>query len=190
MNNIPSDKLRRCSDEAFTTYGTAYIFEKRAANIRFKLLMLNFLGIAVPISVGTIIGTYDLDSVAINIVLVVSGTIAFIQLLLSVWSLVSGWNNKLADYLESKASNYNLSSLYQKLFGNSSISEQDFDTELRVLDRESELRSSLDNKFDVSEKEKRMGMRYSLRKFQRPCANCQLVPVDMKSTSCGVCGDI
>ncbi len=122
--------------------------------------------------------------------LFIAGTIAIIQLLLSIWSLVSSWNEKLSYYLESKSSNYNLSSQYQKLAKNTSISEDEFDSELRVLERESELRAALDNKNDVTDKEKRMGMRYALRHFQRPCASCNIVPTDMKSTSCGVCGNI
>lgn len=190
MTNIPPDKLRRCANEALKSHGTAYIFEKRAAKIRLKIMVLSFLGIAGPASVGAIISTYSLDDDTTKIVLFVAGTIAIVQLLLSVWSLVSGWNDKLAYYLESKSSNYNLSSQYQKLSHNSSISKQGFNSELKILDREAELRAALDNNHDISDKEKRMGMRYGLRKYQRPCAGCNKVPTDMKSTSCGVCGNI
>lgn len=186
---IPPDKLRRCADEALKAHGTAYIFEKRAASIRIRIMILSFLGIAGPASVGAIISTYNLDDNTTKIVLLVAGTIAIIQLLLSIWSLVSGWNDKLAYYLESKSSNYNLSSQYQKLAQNTAITKQGFDSELNVLDREAEIRASLDNNHDVTDNEKRMGMRYGLRKFQRPCAGCNQVPTDMKPTKCGVCGN-
>ena len=190
MTNIPPDKLRRCADEALKAHGTAYIFEKRAAKIRLRIMVLSFLGIAGPASVGAIISTYSLDYKTTKWVLLIAGTIAIVQLLLSVWSLVSCWNDKLAYYLESKSSNYNLSSQYQKLFQNASISNLGFDSELSVLDREAEIRAALDNNHDVSDKEKRMGMRYGLRRYQRPCASCNEVPTDMKSTKCGVCGNI
>lgn len=190
MANITPDKLRRCADEALKAHGTAYIFEKRAASIRLKIMILSFLGIAGPASVGAIIGTYSLDDNTTKLVLFIAGTIAIIQLLFSIWSLVSGWNDKLAYYLESKSSNYNLSSQYQKLSQNTSISKQGFDSELNVLDREAELRAALDNSHDVADKEKRMGMRYGLRKFQRSCAGCNEIPTSMKSTQCGVCGNI
>ena len=151
-------------------------------------MLLSYLGIAGPASVGAIISTYSLDDKTTKLVLVVAGTIAIIQLLFSIWSLVSGWNEKLSYYLESKSSNYSLSSQYQKLSQNSSISKQGFDSELNVLDREADLRSALDNNHYVNDKEKRMGMRYGLRKFQRACAGCDIVPTDMKPTECGVCG--
>jgi len=190
MNNISADKLRRCSDEALKAYGTAYIFEKRASKLRQNLLFLSFFGIASPVSVGAIISTYSLDSATTEKILFIAGSIAIIQLLLTLWSFVSNWNNKLTYSIESKASNYSLSLQFINLSYNTSISAKRFDVELKILDKETELRTSLDNQVDITEKEKRMGMRYGLRKFQRACVGCNIVPIDMKLTSCGVCGKI
>ena len=191
MTNCPiqPEKLRICADKALKAHGTAYIFEKRAAELRRKLLVLSFFGIAGPASVGAIIGTYNLDSQTTQIVIWVSGAIAIIQLLVSIWSLVSKWDSNLASYIESKVSNYSLSSRFENLAKEATISQSEFDIEFKVLEKEAELRRSLDLQFDVTNKEKQMGMRYGLRQFQRPCAGCNKVPTDMKPTSCGVCGD-
>lgn len=189
MSNISHDKLRKCADEALKAHGTAYIFEKRAASVRNWLRILSFFGIAGPASVGAIISTYSLDNGTTKIVIWVAGTIAIAQLLLSIWSLASKWDSNSAYYIESKSSNYNLSSQYQNLAKNTSISPEEFNTELKVLDREAELRKALDNQHDITEKEKRKGMRYGLRQFQRNCAQCNIVPTNMKPSSCGVCGD-
>ncbi|MEY4720197.1 MAG: hypothetical protein RL563_2815, partial [Pseudomonadota bacterium] len=50
----------RCSDEALKAHGAAYIFEKRTASVRTKLLILTFFGLAGPWSVGALISTYQL----------------------------------------------------------------------------------------------------------------------------------
>ncbi len=186
---IQPEKLRQCADEALKAHGTAYIFEKRAAKLRRKLFALSFFGIAGPASVGAIIGTYNLDSDTTKIVIGIAGAIAIAQLLFSIWSLVSRWDNNLASYIESKATNYNLSSRFENLSKDASIGQAEYDSEFRVLEKEAELRKSLDHQFDVTDEEKRMGMRYGLRQFQRQCAGCNKVPTDMKATSCGVCGD-
>ncbi len=188
-NRIPNEKRRLCADAALKCHGTAYILEKRASTIRRKITVLSFLGIAGPASVGAIIGKYSLSAENLRLVLGIAGTIAIIQLLLSIWSLVSGWNQKLAYYLESKSANYRLSGQYEKLINTTTLSGHDFEVEFQTLEREAELRANLDNQHDITDKEKRMGMRYGLRQYQRPCAGCHKIPTTMKPTNCGICGN-
>jgi len=188
-DQIPNDYRRACADAALKCHGTAYIFEKRAFAIRWKISLLTFLRIACPVSVGVIIGTYNLDSANIRLVLVIAGTIALFQVLLSIWALVSKWDQKLSYYLESKSANYKLSGKYDKLSKSTVLSKHDFEIEFKVLEREAEMRADLDNQHDVTDEEKRMGMRYGLRQYQRPCAGCQIIPTAMKASECGVCGN-
>ncbi|OPY11275.1 MAG: hypothetical protein A4E69_02924 [Syntrophus sp. PtaB.Bin138] len=187
-SQIPNEKRRLCADAALKCHGTAYIFERRASSIRRRIKLLSFLGIAVPASVGAIIGAYSFDAEILRLILGVAAAIATIQLLLTIWSIVSGWNQSLAYYLESKSVNYRLSGQYERLSTSTTLSANDFDLEYRVLEREGDIRANLDNQHDISDKEKRMGMRYGLRRFQRPCAGCNLVPTTMKATNCGICG--
>ena len=188
-NRIPNEKRRLCADAALKCHGTAYIFEKRASAIRRKITLLSFLGIAVPASVGAIIGKYSLSAENLRLVLGIAGTIATIQLLVSIWSLVSGWNQNLTHYLESKSANYRLSGQFEKLIKTTTLSGHDFEVEFQTLEREAALRANLDNQHDITDKEKRMGMRYGLRQYQRPCAGCRKIPTTMKPTNCGICGN-
>lgn len=188
MINIPDNKRRECADYALHAYGAAFIFEKRASRIQNNIRILSFLGVAVPASVGAIVGSYSLNSLQMGVVLTVASTIAIGQLLLSIWSLSSGWDGKLSEYLDQKNKNYEISDKFRKL-GNETMHDfATFQKELEKLDIERNYIKQATDRHTITEKEKRKGMRYALRKFQRPCAGCGNVPTDMKSTNCGVCG--
>ena len=185
---IANEQRLICNDNALHCYNTAYIFEKRAAAIRRKLRVLTFLGIAVPASVGAILGTFSLKPEYIVLVGTIAGVLSIAQLIFSIWSLVSHWDISLSYYLESKSANYRLTSDWNYLANTTTLSDADYATRLQVLEKESEIRADLDNRYDISDKEKRLGMRAGLRKYQRPCVQCGEIPKSMKPTTCGVCG--
>lgn len=185
---IPSETRRRCNDNALHCFGTAYMFEKHAKSIRRKITFLTFLGIAAPATVGAFIGTFNLSPNVTKFVLVLAGLISILQLIFSIWALASGWNDHLSYYLESKSANYRLADEYTQLANIISISQTEFDTKLQVLETEGKLRNDLDNRHDITDKEKRMGMRAGLRQYRRLCAGCSTMPSSMKPTNCGVCG--
>jgi len=187
--NIPESLLRRCSDEALKAHGTGYIFEKRAAEIKTKLNILNFFGIIGPVALGTTIATYDLNNDAVDAVKFIAGTIGFIQIIFTTWSMIEGWGDKASSYTESKSSNYSIAKRLKDLEHNLTLSKNQFESELAVIEKEIEIRNTIDAKHDIKDEEKRMGMRYGLRKYQRPCAGCKMVPTNMKPTDCGICGD-
>lgn len=188
-NQIACEKRRICADLALICYGTAYIFEKRTTKIRRKVLFLSFLGIAGPASVGAIISAYKLSPQDIDFVFLIAGSIGFMQLILTIWSLVAGWNQNLSNYLESKATNYRLSKKFNILSRDASLSAQDFEIDFQVLRRDAEFREVQDNMYDITDKEKRMGMRYGLRKYQRKCSGCSQIPTATKATKCDICGN-
>lgn len=185
---IADEQRRHCNDNALHCFGTAYIFEKCASSIRYKLRVIAFLGIAVPAAVGALISTFLFKPDQIEIAAIIAGVLGLLQLLFSIWSLVSHWDKNLSYYLESKSANYRLASSWNQLGNTTILSDQEFASDLQVLEKESEIRSDLDNRHDISDSEKRMGMRAGLRKYQRPCVQCGQVPQSMKSSSCGVCG--
>ena len=186
--NIPDELLRRCADEALKCYGTAYIFEKRASKLKTKLSYLNFLGIAGPAMLGATMATYSFDISIEEIIKIAAGTIGVFQFGFTIWSMTEGWGDKASEYIESKANNYSISKRLKQLEHNSTASIFEFESELAVIEREIEIRNGIDAKHDVTDEEKRMGMRYGLRQYQRPCAGCKAVPTEMKPTDCGVCG--
>jgi mobilome CxxCx(11)CxxC protein len=186
--NIPDELLRRCADEALKCYGTAYIFEKRASKLKTKLSYLNFFGIAGPAMLGATIATYNFDISIEEVIKIAAGTIGVLQFGFTIWSMTEGWGDKVSEYIESKTNNYSISKRLKQLERNSTASMFEFESELAVIEKEIEIRNGIDAKHDVSDEEKRMGMRYGLRQYQRPCAGCKIVPIEMKPTSCGVCG--
>lgn len=182
-------------NNALHSYGTGYIYKKRASFKRKKLKALTFLGIIVPVLVGGIVTTYDnISAQYLSLIFIVAGTLSLIQLILSVFSLVYNWEDSYSYYLESSNDNFSISSEYEKLFKNFSP-----DYELKLLKRleldkstvdiKYKIRSSNDNKYPLTQKENNEGMRYSLRYFKRQCKGCNIVPIDMKPTKCGVCGN-
>jgi len=184
---IPPEKRRRCNDNALHSFGTAYIFEKRASSIRKSINLLTFLGIATPAMVGAVIGTFSLSPQNTKYVLIIAGILGLLQLVLSIWAIVSGWNDRLSYYLESKSANYRLADEFSQLANSTSLSEADFETRLQVLDKEMTIRNDLDNRHNFSDKEKRMGMRVGLRQYQRHCVKCGQIP-SLKPSNCDVCG--
>lgn len=189
MGEIPDNKRLECANYALHAYGTAYIFEKRASSIQVKIKWLSFSGVAVPASVGAVVGSYALDETQIGLLLFVASSVAIVQLLLSIWSLSSNWNTNLSDYLDLKNKNSSISDKYEKLGKETTLDLHLFQTRLDRLDIERAFIKQLTDRHSIKESEKRKGMRYALRKFQRACAGCNIVPTNMKSTKCGICGD-
>jgi mobilome CxxCx(11)CxxC protein len=186
--DVPEEKRIECADSALRCYGTAYIFEKRACDVRRKLKFLTFLGIANPMVVGAVIYTYNLCPESLRFFLCTTGAVSTFQLILSVWALVNEWDNKLSNYLASKSDNYNLADKYDKLAKTTIMTKNEFEIKFSSVEGEATSRVNFDEKYDVSGKEKRMGMRFGLRRYQRSCAGCKKIPTTMESTECGICG--
>jgi mobilome CxxCx(11)CxxC protein len=94
-----------------------------------------------------------------------------------------------AYYIESKTANYRLEREYKKLGQATTLSPTDFETNLKILDTENEMRNALDDRHDITDNEKRMGMRYALREHERKCSNCDKIPKSMRPTDCDICGN-
>ncbi len=186
MTNMPGKSTReQCWDHVIYSFGTGFIFETRAKRLRRALRWLTFLGIAVPVAIGAIVLTFGTKSDALPFLLIAAGILAVAQLVLSVWSLVAAWNDNLAYSVESARSNYRLVARYEDLGRNAPA---DIDVRFNILEAERQAREDQDIARDLTEKEKRMGLRTGLRKLQRACVSCKNVPMDMKSSDCPVCG--
>lgn len=185
-----SDMIRlQCWDNAIHDFGTAYVFECRARILRKRLFSLTFLGVIVPIFIGGIVTTYGTKFQYIGAILTMGGILGIIQLVASVWALVAKWDDQYAYAQESMASNYNLSDKYKNLAQNPPPKLDEFRGQLAFIDTENKRRSEGDYKQSISEREKRMGLRAALRKFQRACVGCKNVPASMTPTSCDICGN-
>lgn len=187
---MDKDKTRQaCWDHALLCFGTAYIFERRANDLRGRVRLLTFLGIVVPVSVGSVVASFGTNTPVLPFVLVTAGVLSLLQLIGSVWSLAAKWNDALAYTMKSNSTNKSLSLRYRDLAENPPLDDTAFSHQFQLLQTEYRRQSEDDENQGVTEKEKRRGMRAGLREFQRKCSACHKVPVSMKPTDCDVCGN-
>ena len=184
------DAIRQeCWNQALRCFGTAFIFEQRANQLRRNLRLLTFLGIVVPVSIGSIILSFGANISVLPLLLVIAGILSTIQLITSVWSLTAKWDDALAYATKSNSANKNLSLRYRD-FGQSPPQDPGMlDLQFQLLQAEYQRQSIEDENQGVTEKEKRKGMRAGLREFQRPCVTCKKTPTSMTPSDCDTCGN-
>jgi len=187
---MAADEQREdCWDKAIHAFGTAYIFEQRFYKSRNKQRLLTFLGLAVPVLVGGVtVAFFGIEQLKpfLGGLIVLSALASTAQLMVTIWSLVEKWDDQTIYGSESSVDNYEISRLYAEFAKNNPV---DFKSKYELLNVRNSIRSIEDGKRGVTEPEKRRGMRAGLRRFQRPCAGCKQVPVDLVSTDCNVCGN-
>lgn len=180
---------QRCWDEALYSFGTAYIFVQRANRHRILRRILSFLGIVVPLTMGSIYLSFNTYPQLLAVIFVVAGILGTIQLIASAWSLSAGWEETYTYSLEASAANYSLASRFEKLAQSPVFTFDQFKIAFDLLEVENSIRSEQDTKQGITDKEKRKGMRQALWKYRRPCAQCNSVPMSMHPTNCSVCGN-
>lgn len=183
------DKLRTtCWNNAILSFGMAYIFDKKARRHGFNTNMLKVFGIVVPVTVGATALGYGYDSNALKAVIALAIPLSIFQLIFSVFAVVHKWDDELAYDYEASQDLSTLSDSFKKLGNLPPDSFKELDERFEVLNTRLKARTQQNSKHNIKEWELRMGMRYSLREFQRKCVGCGEIPVSMNSTSCDVCG--
>lgn len=181
-------KRQDCWNGAFHTFGYGYIFGLKSKSLRRILKFNTFLGIIIPVLVGGMVTTYGLNFEFLKIILIVAGPLALVQLFLSVWIISYNLEDKYSFFIESSTENYNISQEFEELGKYPPERLSSLNHEIEKIEIKKKNRSVSDSKYLLSDKEKRKGMRYSLRNFKRKCAGCDIIPIDMKSSNCGICG--
>lgn len=184
------DRLRQDAwNNALFCFGYSYIYSRRASNLNEKLNWITFLGIVIPLLIGGIVTTYGVTSPILKYLIYIAAPISLFQLIISVWSVVANWNLSYAYYLETSLDNSNLAELYENIGKYPAEKSENLRKEIEKVDMLRNSREKQDNKYPLTDEEKRIGMRYSLRKYKRECAGCKIIPINMESVSCGVCGN-
>ncbi|KWV84383.1 mobilome CxxCx(11)CxxC protein [Pseudomonas haemolytica] len=178
--------LTRCAEKEIYAYGTAFLFESRSRALRFRLRILSFLSLAVPLSVG---GTalVSADAKLLPVIVTISGILSIPLFAMALWSLVFRWEERLAASEHSCKLNNELKNRWNDLARyTGSDAEQRFQT---LLDRD-RMQEHDDVTQDVSVKDKRRMMRASLIQYRRQCATCGIQPISLsaKSSNCEMCG--
>lgn len=178
-----------CWKQALYAYGTAYIFNSRSRRLRVGLRILRFFGLALPASVGFVAVSFGLDSPWTGSALTVAAVLGLLQFLVSVWAQVANWEDEFAYATSSVSANNSLSERFQELGRDPPTYPREVQRQFRLIRAEASARSDLDNRKGITDREKRMGMRAALWRFQRACATCEAVPASIRpSGNCGTCG--
>lgn len=186
---VTDEQRSDCWDKAIHAFGTAFIFEQRVIKARRNVRLLSFSGIALPVLIGGIVVAFfgfDSMKTAVSVLIVLAALLATVQLVFTIWSLVAKWDDQAIYGSESSIANNEISRAYADLAKNVPA---DFDSKYALLNVRNDMRSNDDGKKEITEPEKRMGMRAALRKFQRACVECEKVPVDLNPTDCPICGN-
>ena len=174
-------------DKAFHAFGTGYIFEHRARRLRRRLRLQSFGGIVFPLLAGGILLAFGLDHWTLPVVVSIAALAGVINLLLSAWSIVDNWAQRLTYASESAWSNYQLADRFKELASNRP-SDEEFLRRYELLSVENRAREQRDHEHDLTDREKRRGHRAALREFQRECVRCKRVPSSLTASDCPVCG--
>ena len=188
QNKIDKIKLES-SDKSFHTYGYSYIFTKR---IKWYLKYINaikFLGIFVPLTVGALAIGYNFEHGILVISVALAIPITIIQLIISTLSIVYKWDDELAYAFEANQDYNNLYDEFIKIFKFPSSNFHELEKLFEILNTKQKNREQQDSKHNITDKELRIGMRYSLREHKKQCSGCSIAPTSMEPTKCGVCGN-
>lgn len=182
-----SDFTKRCTDKKIYAYGTAYIFESRSRSLRFRLRILSFLSLVVPISVGGIV-MVAADVKLLPVIVTISGIFSIPLFVMTLWSLVFRWEERLAASEHACKVNNELKNSWEDL---AQYEISDREEKFRALLERDRVQEQSDVKQDVSVKERRQMMRASLIQYCRKCATCGVQPTSMSvnGISCTTCGN-
>lgn len=182
-----SDFIKRCAEREIYAYGTAYIFESRSRSLRFRLRILSFLSLAVPLSVGGI-AMATADKNLLPVIVLISGVLSVPLFVMTLWSLVFRWEERLDAAGHACKVNNELKNGWEDL---ARYKGPDAEEKFSVLLERDRIQEQSDVRQDVSEKEKKKMMRASLIQYRRKCATCGVQPISMsaKGISCTTCGD-
>ncbi|UWU68209.1 mobilome CxxCx(11)CxxC protein [Bradyrhizobium sp. NC92] len=171
--------------------GTRAVFEQRAARLRRKILLRDFVGIAVPMLLAYLLGSEVFEplkpyrSFAIGLL----GLTALMQALLVLWSLLARWDEELAYDTNAARESYLLKEAWQKLGRGDS---ENLAVEYNLIGRQQSLADARDAGKGITESEKQFGLRNGLIESQRKCM-CGAVPMQRKvpwrpKVECAACG--
>ncbi|MCU1615071.1 MAG: putative rane protein [Frankiales bacterium] len=174
---------------ALWAVGTAKIFEVRARALRRKIALLTYGGLAVPVMIGATVLAYGVHVSFLPTLVTLAAALLIIQALVALWSLVADWPGNLERAVRSLVANEALAQRFESLGKTPSNSPEGLRQELAVVASADDVQRQQDQTLNVSEREKRMGYRAALLRYQRRCPTCDETPSSMKPSKCGVCGD-
>lgn len=180
------DQIKQSTNHAFYAYGTYRIFERRALSLRSKRNAITFLGIIVPLSVGSLILSFGAMPKLLPYVVALAGIAGTLQLVLSAWSIVARWDEQYSYATTAMLANTRLFNSWERLIKNP---PGDFQQAFSELEAENGRQEQSDLAAHITQKEKQFAMRAALLHMGLPCATCKVRPISLKPSGCDTCGN-
>jgi mobilome CxxCx(11)CxxC protein len=181
----PVEQLRNdCRQKANYAFGTASIFERRMRRLERRRNWITYLGIVVPALVGSLVLSFGKDWLPYLAAL--AGIMVAIQLAISLWSIIAKWDDKYSYAVGAMQAQTKLFNSWERL---AKYPPPDLEPRAKELSDEDERQENSDKAQNVSDKEKRYGLRKTLYQYGLTCVNCKIKPSSMKPSKCDTCGN-
>ena len=187
MENLV-DKIRRdCWDKALDSFGFSYIYSRKTQKLDLYIKWIRVLGFIIPVLLGAIVSSYYAKKEIIETAMFFATPLAIAQLVLSAMVTSLGSETKLSGYITKSIEYGLLNSEFQQL---ANFPDNNFETLSKKYDILVERERGLSKgNNELTDKEKRRGMRAGLRNYKRACVGCGETPLSIVSTKCEVCGN-
>lgn len=173
--------------------GTYTVFARRSGNLRFLTDLRDYVGLLVIPTATAFVATVEISPTLAEyrkIALLALGAAAAIQALLAGWSLVRRWDDQRSYSSRAMRDSYEMKIAWEEI-GKGDVGDLKSAYELRKAQQK--IIDSHDIGQDITDREKRSGMRAGLFEVQRTCIGCGKIPNSTRPPlltmkRCSVCG--
>lgn len=179
------DKWRKeCWANALHCFGYSHVYKRRLRRKQTLLRGIHFVGLGIPLIAGAAALTLGLTPPFVLILEV----LGVIQIVIYLGAIVFRLEEAVG-IAQSAANDFQSHSADFKELGNTPPEdEKEFKLRLDKLAAAHAVSARINTEQHITPKEERRAHRAGLREFQRKCLGCRIQPMDMKSTTCPVCG--
>ncbi|KMV28367.1 hypothetical protein AB733_24115 [Photobacterium swingsii] len=173
----------------FLSYGTIQVFERRSNRLKILRAWLTFLGIVLPVTIGGMYLSFGQGDELMGLIVSIAGIVGVIQLILSTWALVSGWDSKYEASIKAVQGN---TSIYNRCKRFVSTPPEDDSEFLRLYNQilnDAESQELADLTQHITNAEKNYAYVSALSYYDRACHACNQSPNEsIKQRYCSSCG--
>jgi len=156
MDKREENDRKEAWNRARYCYGTAEIFKRRQRRLSPWININKFMGFIVPLSVGSAVLTLGFDESLLHKILPIAGIFSFIQLIISLLSLIYNWDSKLESYKNSASKNMDYSEKFRNI-GRRYDEDEKYAEQLKEMILLDNVQRKIDEDMKISAKEERFG---------------------------------
>ena len=150
--------------------------------------METFLGIVLPVTVGGVYASFGQSPDLMKLIVNISGSVGLVQLIISTWALVSGWDNKYESSIKSVQANTTIYNSWKRFCSAPPSTEEDIINKYDELYKITETQELIDMAQHIKDSEKKYAYVESMRYYSRACHDCKQIPNSENSKKCPSCG--